>query len=177
MAITKKIRFEVFKRDGFRCTYCGKTPPSVTLEVDHIHPKSKGGEDDIGNLTTACFDCNRGKKHIPLDKIPPKLTENLEILKEKENQIKEYRKFIKKIEKRINKDIEDVNKIYSEQYEGLGFSDSFKRRSVKKFLELLPKHEVIDSLDKAIGKFPINEDAVIKYFCGICWAKIKAENE
>ena len=65
MSITKKLRFEVFKRDGFKCAYCGKNPPQVTLEVDHIDPKSKGGKDDINNLVSACFDCNRGKKAIP----------------------------------------------------------------------------------------------------------------
>lgn len=65
MAVPKKTRFEVFKRDGFRCGYCGKTPPAVTLEVDHIEPVANGGEDDLYNLITACFDCNRGKRDIP----------------------------------------------------------------------------------------------------------------
>ena len=76
--ITKKIRFEVFKRDGFQCVYCGKTPPEVILEVDHIEPVSKGGTDDLNNLVTACFDCNRGKGKIRLERIPSKLSENLE---------------------------------------------------------------------------------------------------
>ncbi len=96
MSITKKMRFEVFKRDGFKCAYCGRTPPAVTLEVDHIQPKSKGGKNDINNYITACFDCNRGKRDIPLDKIPAQLRQNIEALKEKEEQLKEYRKFIKK---------------------------------------------------------------------------------
>ena len=61
MAIQKKKRFEVFKRDGFQCAYCGRTHRAVGLECDHIEPKSKGGSDDINNLITACFDCNRGK--------------------------------------------------------------------------------------------------------------------
>ena len=45
MSISKKLRFEVFKRDGFQCQYCGKTPPAITLEIDHINPKSKRGQD------------------------------------------------------------------------------------------------------------------------------------
>lgn len=57
----KTLRFKVFERDEFTCQYCGKKPPKVVLEVDHIYPKSKGGTDDILNLITACLDCNRGK--------------------------------------------------------------------------------------------------------------------
>jgi len=67
MAVSKKIRFEVFKRDKFTCQYCGKSAPDVVLHADHIHPKSKGGADDITNLITSCFDCNMGKKARTLD--------------------------------------------------------------------------------------------------------------
>jgi hypothetical protein len=60
-AIPKSIRFEVFKRDSFTCQYCGRSAPDVILEVDHINPVANGGTNDIVNLVTACFDCNRGK--------------------------------------------------------------------------------------------------------------------
>lgn len=59
--VTPKIRFEVLKRDNFTCQYCGAHGDGVVLEVDHIIPISKGGTSDMGNLITACFDCNRGK--------------------------------------------------------------------------------------------------------------------
>ncbi|MFX5785200.1 HNH endonuclease, partial [Acinetobacter baumannii] len=42
--ISTKTRFEVFKRDSFKCQYCGRCAPEVILHVDHIHPVSKGGE-------------------------------------------------------------------------------------------------------------------------------------
>lgn len=56
------LRFEVLKRDGFRCSYCGagKTQGAV-LHVDHVKPKAAGGTDAPSNLTTACVDCNTGK--------------------------------------------------------------------------------------------------------------------
>lgn len=41
--ISKGKRFDIFKRDGFTCQYCGKQPPGVVLHVDHITPVSKGG--------------------------------------------------------------------------------------------------------------------------------------
>jgi hypothetical protein len=178
-AISKKLRFEIFKRDGFQCAYCGQAPPVVILEIDHIEPKSKGGKDDINNYITACFDCNRGKKDIPLDKIPTKLSENIEVLKEREDQLSEYRKFIAKIERREKNDIEDINKIYTESYPGWELSDSFKSISLKRFLQSLPKHEIIEALKKSIYKFPKNtqenRNAATSYFCGICWNIIKGK--
>ena len=59
--LSKKKRFEVLKRDNFRCQYCGKTGKDVTLEVDHIKPRSKWGTDDMENLITCCRECNMGK--------------------------------------------------------------------------------------------------------------------
>jgi 5-methylcytosine-specific restriction endonuclease McrA len=70
MSLSKKLRFEVFKRDGFKCQYCGNHPPIVVLEVDHINPVSKGGTNEIDNLVTSCFDCNRGKGNRELTCIP-----------------------------------------------------------------------------------------------------------
>lgn len=62
MSISPTFRFEILRRDGFTCRYCGQKPPTVVLEVDHIHPKSAGGRDTDANLVTACFSCNRGKR-------------------------------------------------------------------------------------------------------------------
>jgi len=81
MPISKKTRFEVFKRDFFTCQYCGIMAPDVILEVDHIDPKSKGGKDDILNLVTSCFDCNRGKSN-------KKISES-DVVKKKQKQLKE----------------------------------------------------------------------------------------
>lgn len=60
-SLSKKLRFEVFKRDSFTCQYCGAQPPKVVLEVDHIHPVAEGGGNEQENLITACDKCNRGK--------------------------------------------------------------------------------------------------------------------
>ena len=59
--ITLKVRMEVLRRDSSQCVCCGRKPPEVSLEVDHMIPFSKGGSNDLSNLQTLCFDCNRGK--------------------------------------------------------------------------------------------------------------------
>ncbi|MCK9575347.1 MAG: HNH endonuclease [Clostridia bacterium] len=64
--VPPRLRFEVFKRDGFKCMYCGKASPEVVLEVDHIIPYSKGGCDDLDNMITACRECNNGKSDIDI---------------------------------------------------------------------------------------------------------------
>lgn len=60
--ISDRTRFKVLSRCGFQCVYCGKKPPEVVLEVDHLTPRAKGGSDDESNLTAACYGCNRGKR-------------------------------------------------------------------------------------------------------------------
>lgn len=62
-SISKGLRFNVLKRDGYRCVICGRNSKEdgVKLEIDHIHPVSKGGGKHIENLQTLCGDCNRGK--------------------------------------------------------------------------------------------------------------------
>jgi hypothetical protein len=74
--ISKKMRFEVFKRDSFICQYCGRSAPNVILEVDHIKPVAEGGKNTVMNLITSCRDCNRGKGKIKLD-------DKTEVLKQK----------------------------------------------------------------------------------------------
>lgn len=64
--LTLTLRFLVLRRDGFTCKYCGRNPKedAVKLQVDHVYPKSKGGKDTLGNLITACADCNAGKNDL-----------------------------------------------------------------------------------------------------------------
>jgi len=50
---------EIFRRDGYRCMYCGR--PSPRLTVDHVIPRHKGGRHSWENLVTACPACNRKK--------------------------------------------------------------------------------------------------------------------
>lgn len=59
--IRPSLRFEILRRDGFCCQYCGRKAPDVVLHVDHRHPRSAGGLNTVDNLVTACRDCNLGK--------------------------------------------------------------------------------------------------------------------
>lgn len=69
MAVTKRTRFEVLRRDGFACQYCGTkaTESGDGLTIDHVVPVSLGGADDPANLVAACRECNAGKSSIQPD--------------------------------------------------------------------------------------------------------------
>ncbi len=60
--IPKSVRFEVFKRDSFKCQYCGASAPAAPLQIDHIKPVANDGTNDLVNLVTACEACNAGKR-------------------------------------------------------------------------------------------------------------------
>lgn len=61
--MTDSLRYDIMKRDGFRCVLCGATSADgVKLHIDHIRPVSKGGKTEPSNLRTLCERCNLGKK-------------------------------------------------------------------------------------------------------------------
>ena len=60
--MTDSLRYDIMKRDNFRCQLCGSTAADgVKLHVDHIQPVAKGGKTTPGNLRTLCDRCNMGK--------------------------------------------------------------------------------------------------------------------
>jgi 5-methylcytosine-specific restriction endonuclease McrA len=56
-------RRAIFKRDQYICQFCGKAFSESELTVDHIVPKSKGGQLSWTNCVTACFPCNSRKRN------------------------------------------------------------------------------------------------------------------
>jgi 5-methylcytosine-specific restriction endonuclease McrA len=54
-----EVREYLLEKWGRKCAYCGVE--NVPFEVEHIHPKSKGGSDRVSNFTLACRGCNQAK--------------------------------------------------------------------------------------------------------------------
>lgn len=59
-------RANIYKRDGYRCVYCGSNDRS-SLTLDHVIPQSKGGKDSWNNLVTACRPCNGLKADLTIE--------------------------------------------------------------------------------------------------------------
>lgn len=61
--ISRKLRYEILQRDGFRCKACGKGPAdNVKLTIDHVIPVDWGGPTEESNLQVLCEECNSGKQ-------------------------------------------------------------------------------------------------------------------
>lgn len=54
-------RKNLFARDGYQCQYCGQTQPTNKLSLDHVIPRSHGGQTTWENIVCCCLKCN-GRK-------------------------------------------------------------------------------------------------------------------
>jgi hypothetical protein len=169
--ISKGLRFDVFKRDGFQCQYCGAHPPSVLLEVDHINPVKLGGDNQIDNLITACQPCNRGKSAKPLNIAPKGLAEKAAETAEREAQVAEYSKIMEAARDRLYRDAWRVAEALTPGAEA-GYS-SDRLNGIVHFVKHLGVHEVLDAVNIANAKHNRGSSGAFKYFCGICWRKIR----
>lgn len=167
-SMSKRTRFEVFKRDGFKCQYCGATPPSATLHVDHIVPVASGGQNDMDNLITSCADCNLGKGAVDLDVAPMSLDEKAALIAEREEQLRGYHEIMEARRQRLEDQIWEVLRTLRPG------ADSVPRdwhTGVKRFLERLPFHDVLDAMELACSK-RLNDRRTFLYFCKVCWNRV-----
>ena len=73
----KFSRSNVFLRDMFTCQYCKNVFEKKDLTIDHIIPKSKGGDTNWLNVTTCCKSCNLSKADKIIDPSPEVKTPSL----------------------------------------------------------------------------------------------------
>lgn len=177
-SLSKKLRFEVFKRDSFACQYCGSKAPDVLLHVDHIKPVSKGGDNDLLNLITACQGCNAGKSDRELGDttVIDKQRDQLEALQERKEQIEmmfEWQKALMNLDDDV---IEQLSSYWSELIPGYHFNENGLRklRSLKKKYEI---DEILQAMKIAVDQYlryeggePISESVEIasSKLPGIC---------
>lgn len=96
----KRLRFEIMKRDGFACRYCGANAVGTVLEVDHVLAVANGGTDEPSNLITACRSCNAGKSDVALEtrSLEPAPT-SADAVREQAEQLQEYMAACKELQK------------------------------------------------------------------------------
>jgi hypothetical protein len=183
MAVSKRLRFEIFRRDNFQCRYCGKKPPETELRPDHVIPRTLGGKDDPDNLVTACVDCNAGKSSAAPDaplvddvrqdalrwaRAIEIATAGAHATREERDQRRGgfYRTW-------SEWDYESAGKRYL-----IGPLPAEWKDSIDAFYRAgLDQGDIDDAVDIAMHKDHIRAESLFKYFCGICWRMISDRRE
>lgn len=156
-AIGQKMRMEIFKRDSFTCQYCGRKAPDVILQVDHIHPVAKGGDNDIMNLITSCFDCNSGKSDRTLSDHTAieKKRVQIELLQERKEQIEMMFEWQKSLCDLDSMSVDRLCEYWCDLVTGITVSVAGKN-TLSNLVKKFPIDEIIESMKIAL-------DAYVKY--------------
>ncbi|MGW3427998.1 HNH endonuclease [Streptomyces melanosporofaciens] len=177
MAVSKRLRYEVLRRDSHTCRYCGATAPDVPLRIDHVTPVALGGSDEPGNLVTACQDCNSGKSSATVDSAivanvsddalrwAAAMTQAADNLLEQEAPKLEYRDaFLAEWNRRGHGDGKDRK--------AAALPGDWKT-SVERFrIAGLPVWMWADIVDASMGNEKVLEANKFKYCCGIAWNRV-----
>lgn len=171
-SLSKRTRFDVFKRDQFTCQYCGRKPPAVVLEADHIVAVSAGESSKEHNLLTSCFDCNRGKADGSLDVNPINTKERRKRLEDRIEQTRAYEELLQAQRVAQDTDVDAVIAVYESAFDGWTLFDT-ARPSIRQFFNCLPRQEVVEAMELACARTNMNR--AFRYFCGVCWRKIRGD--
>lgn len=152
--LSKKIRFEVFKRDKFTCQYCGRKAPEVVLNVDHIDPVAGGGTNEITNLITSCFSCNSGKKDIKLDddSVVAKQRRQLELLQERREQIELMLEWKKSLDQ-LDSEVSDMIVSYIESKITPYNLTETSRANIENLIKKFEASTILKAIDIGVEKY------------------------
>lgn len=175
MSVSKRLRFEIFRRDSHACRYCGSSAPDATLTIDHVVPVTLGGSDDPSNLVTACKDCNSGKSASnPNAELVAGVADDA--LRWARAQHLAAEQMLENLEAR-----DSLRAQFKARWDmwqgGDGKPVTLPGQwgaSVDRFLSLgLPMPVLLDCIDKAMHNKRIRYDDLFRYMCGIAWKRVE----
>ncbi|MFF8036213.1 HNH endonuclease [Streptomyces sp. NPDC016626] len=178
MAVSKRLRYEVLRRDNHTCRYCGAMAPEVSLTVDHVVPQALGGGDEPSNLVTACAACNSGKTSVPAD---ARIAADVEqdALRWSAAMDKAAANARAKFEVRL-----DYRNTFREAWDEWDTGPEHAQHpipldpnwetSLDNFYEAgLPEWELTEAVRAAMTNAKVTPANTFRYFAGICWTKIR----
>ncbi len=179
MAVSKRLRFEIFRRDNHTCRYCGATAPDVPLRVDHVVPQALGGNDEPSNLVTACQDCNSGKTSTAPDQ---------SLVDDVASDAIRWSKAMAQVADIRERESQEENKLRL-WFNGIWCSwkdwrgeplevASDYEKTIKTFLNSgLTYTEIEDLIHVSMNAKHVSNKQKWKYFCGCCWRRIRENQE
>lgn len=171
MSISKRLRFEVFKRDNHTCQYCGRSAPEVVLQVDHIEPLSLGGENKPANLVTACRDCNSGKGSSSSDaaRVAAPSVDSMRWARALDEAAADHRRYRATEEEAIA--------AFRYNWPSTTPPDDFED-TVRKFVRMgLDATDVVRIVEKADKRATGGLRHTWLYFCKVCWSEVRTIRE
>lgn len=179
MAVSKRLRYEVLRRDNHACRYCGATAPDAKLTVDHVVPTALGGTDDPSNLVAACADCNSGKSSSSPD--APLVDDVAEDALRWSRALQRAALAQAADRERILRILEWFDERWARWTFGVderaiprgrGWEDS-----VERFIACGLDPLVIDEAIDIAMRSKAAPDQTWRYFCGVCWRRLEELRE
>lgn len=175
MSVSKRLRFEIFRRDNNACRYCGASAPEATLTIDHVVPVTLGGTDDPTNLVTACKDCNSGKSAS---------NPNAELVAGVADDALRWARAQHLAAEQMLADLGARDGLRAQfkarwdRWQGgdgkpVELPDQWGA-SVDRFMSVgLPMPVLLDCIDKAMHNKRIRYHDLFRYMCGIAWKRVE----
>ncbi|MGW9397275.1 HNH endonuclease [Streptomyces sp. NPDC055642] len=176
MAVSKRLRYEILRRDSHTCRYCGASAPDVPLRIDHVTPVALGGTDTPDNLVTSCEPCNSGKSSVP-----PDAATIADVAQDAMRWTVAWKQAAE--EERLSSaeraaSTTDVLDAFFRAVKGrYGIAPAIPQdaeASVVRWLELgLPKEKIAELIAYTVGRTAVAPDSKWRYLSGCCWNALK----
>ncbi|MGW1102763.1 HNH endonuclease [Streptomyces sp. NPDC002540] len=177
MAVSKRLRYEILRRDNHTCRYCGATAPDAPLRVDHVTPVALGGTDTPDNLVASCEPCNSGKSSATVDAavvagVSDDALRWADAMKQAATELSEQ-----------NQPKLDYRNAFEAEWNSWTYPSGGKRlkhelpadwkTSLERFRQAgLPQEAWPDIIEKAMTNKTVKADNIFRYCCGIAWRMI-----
>ncbi len=176
MAVSKRLRYEILRRDNHTCRYCGASAPDVPLRVDHVTPVALGGTDTPDNLVASCEPCNNGKSSATVDSTlvanvsddalrwAAAMEQAAENLREQETPKLEYRDAFLAEWNRWHLGKDDDKKV--------PLPEDWKQAMDRFRVAGIPTWMWAGIVDAAMTNQKVTPENTFRYVCGIAWNKV-----
>lgn len=188
--VSKRLRYEILRRDNHTCRYCGAKAADAKMTVDHVTPIALGGTTEPANLVTACADCNAGKSSTSPD---APIVENVADDALRWSKAMERATEIEKgTRDKLRPIIEAVDGRWCDWHttttpvRGYGGEPeevplprpSDWKRTVENFIATgLSQEDLIEAVEITMDAKGVYNKNLWRYFCGVCWRRINARQE
>jgi hypothetical protein len=178
LGISRRLRYEVLRRDSYTCRYCGAKAPDVEITVDHVIPVALGGTDEPSNLVAACGACNGGKTSSSPD---------APLVAEVADRALEWAQAMRQAQAKMLADVklrEADREQFREWWDGWRRVNGDSQTQIPKdpawwvtvdqlIVAGLPLPVLKGCIDLAMTQRKVKDENRFRYMCGVAWNKVK----